>query len=417
MAYNGLTDLGRTYLAKCLANQKPIIFKKVKVGDGSIPSHKTGQTTTELYSFKKDVEILAKEQQNTAMKLTVLLNNLDLSQGFYVKEMGIYIEDDGVDKLYWYINKDNPSYLYDKNTPSTHRYNVYCEVSSNESVVVNFTGQGLLADKKFVEDSINKAKDSLTDDFNTQLNEKLNKGAVSAEYDDAGKIEAKIKAAQETATNATNATKKIEKKVNALESRPQGDFLEKGGYNGTANDLKNLINGTAPAAHTHNKIQDINNNYDTTFAYSKNGLNFGDFNWLAGWNGYELRAVNKSLFFPISGGTVSGNMTVTGTIGANGITSTGNVTAYSDRKTKANIKEISNSLEKLKTLTAYEYLMIISNQESMGFFADDVEKVFPSAVITDDKGIKQVAYIQLIAPIVNAIKDLDERIKKLEGVL
>lgn len=99
MAYNGLTDLGKAYLAKCLANQKPVVFTKVKVGDGSIPSNKTGQTTVELYSFKKEVEILSKEQQNTAVKLSVLLNNINLEQGFYVKELGIYIDDDGVEKL------------------------------------------------------------------------------------------------------------------------------------------------------------------------------------------------------------------------------------------------------------------------------------------------------------------------------
>ena len=33
-----------------------------------------------------------------------------------------------------------------------------------------------------------------------------------------------------------------------------------------------------------------------TSAYNKAGLNYGDYTWLAGWNGYELRAVNKSQF-------------------------------------------------------------------------------------------------------------------------
>jgi len=31
-----------------------------------------------------------------------------------------------------------------------------------------------------------------------------------------------------------------------------------------------------------------------TSAYNKAGLNYSDYTWLAGWNGYELRAVNKS---------------------------------------------------------------------------------------------------------------------------
>lgn len=49
--------------------------------------------------------------------------------------------------------------------------------------------------------------------------------------------------------------------------------------------------------HTHNSIKDIGNkSSDTTFAYSKAGMSYTDYTWLAGWNGYELRAVNKGQF-------------------------------------------------------------------------------------------------------------------------
>lgn len=50
------------------------------------------------------------------------------------------------------------------------------------------------------------------------------------------------------------------------------------------------------STHTHNYVKDISNGTNTTFAYSKARMNYADFTWLAGWNGYELRAVNKSLF-------------------------------------------------------------------------------------------------------------------------
>lgn len=43
-------------------------------------------------------------------------------------------------------------------------------------------------------------------------------------------------------------------------------------------------------------VKDIGNSTNTTFAYSKAGLNYSDYTWLAAWNGYELRAVNKSQF-------------------------------------------------------------------------------------------------------------------------
>ena len=49
-------------------------------------------------------------------------------------------------------------------------------------------------------------------------------------------------------------------------------------------------------AHTHSSVNDSGDGAATTFAYSKAGLNYGDYTWLAAWNGKELRAVNKSQF-------------------------------------------------------------------------------------------------------------------------
>lgn len=52
----------------------------------------------------------------------------------------------------------------------------------------------------------------------------------------------------------------------------------------------------AVASHTHSSVKDIGDNSNTVFAYSKAGMNYDDYTWLAGWNGYELRAVSKNQF-------------------------------------------------------------------------------------------------------------------------
>ena len=63
----------------------------------------------------------------------------------------------------------------------------------------------------------------------------------------------------------------------------------------------------APAGHTHNNVSDIGSGGKTTFAYSKAGMNYENYTWLAGWNGYELRAVNKNQFATANNGvTASG---------------------------------------------------------------------------------------------------------------
>ena len=63
-------------------------------------------------------------------------------------------------------------------------------------------------------------------------------------------------------------------------------------------DNKLYVNNTVVSldGHKHWSICDIGNDTATTFAYSKSGLNYDDYTWLAVWNGYELRSVNKSQF-------------------------------------------------------------------------------------------------------------------------
>lgn len=87
----------------------------------------------------------------------------------------------------------------------------------------------------------------------------------------------------------------------------------------------------AAKSHNHSAVLDIGNSTSTTFAYSKAGLNYSDYTWLAGWNGYELRAVNKSQFAQASH-THSGYMTTSsptgsGTLMMNGSNSRGSYPA------------------------------------------------------------------------------------------
>lgn len=158
MSYNGLTNQGLEYLTRCQVESKPVVFSKVKIGNGNIPMGSTGETTTDLYSFKKEIEILNKEQVENSIKMEILINNFDVLEEFYVKEIGVYVMDNDVEKLYWYINKDRPSPLPDKNTPAKHRYILHLETSQMESIILNYTGLDLMVDKEFVEKKFNEVK-------------------------------------------------------------------------------------------------------------------------------------------------------------------------------------------------------------------------------------------------------------------
>jgi hypothetical protein len=56
-------------------------------------------------------------------------------------------------------------------------------------------------------------------------------------------------------------------------------------------------------------------------------------------------------------------------------------------------------------------------QPGLGVIAQDVEKVFPELVSTDEHGRKQVEYSGLIAPLIEAVKELDDRLKAIEAQL
>ena len=100
--------------------------------------------------------------------------------------------------------------------------------------------------------------------------------------------------------------------------------------------VDNLDASKSDKGHTHTSILDVNGSSATTFAYSKAGLNYSDYEWLAGWNGYELRAVSKSQFAQASHTHTFASLTSKPTtISGYGITdalTTSNYTSYTVKK-------------------------------------------------------------------------------------
>ena len=53
----------------------------------------------------------------------------------------------------------------------------------------------------------------------------------------------------------------------------------------------------------------------------------------------------------------------------------------------------------------------------LGVIAQDVERVFPQLVETGEDGIKRVHYYGLIGPLIEAVKELETRLRAVEGQL
>jgi len=82
-------------------------------------------------------------------------------------------------------------------------------------------------------------------------------------------------------------------------------------------------------------------------------------------------------------------------------------TYSSDRTLKENISTIGDALSKIQKLEGVSFDWKENGKTSLGFIAQDIEKVFPDLVTTSEiDGLKSVQYGNLVAPIVEALKEL-----------
>lgn len=155
MTYHGLTNLGEQYMAKCLANQTPVKFTKVKVGNGILGEHENPAAFTDIKSIKKEVQMADKKQVDDAFQFLVVIDNDGVNEGFYPRELGIYVDDNGVEKLYWYINDGNECQWLPPASkgPTKHRFWETIMVTTLESVIVNWSGKELWIDQQWVNDN------------------------------------------------------------------------------------------------------------------------------------------------------------------------------------------------------------------------------------------------------------------------
>ena len=163
MKYNGLTSVGSVYQAKCTANNIPVKFVKVKVGNGLLEETENPLNFTDIKSLKKEVGISEITQVNEAVRLTVPLDNDGVTEGYYPREFGIYVEDDGVEVLYWYINDgQEASYLPPQSSAPVKIKNHFNIIATSlESLIVNWDGKEFWVDKEYLGKELAKKEDKI----------------------------------------------------------------------------------------------------------------------------------------------------------------------------------------------------------------------------------------------------------------
>jgi hypothetical protein len=97
-------------------------------------------------------------------------------------------------------------------------------------------------------------------------------------------------------------------------------------------------------------------------------------------------------------------------------TFTGDVTTNSDMRLKENVNVISNALDIIDNLRGVSYNRIDKERKEIGLIAQEVEEILPEVVRTgtDDEQLKSVAYGNITAVLIEAIKELKSEIEQLK---
>ncbi len=105
--------------------------------------------------------------------------------------------------------------------------------------------------------------------------------------------------------------------------------------------------------------------------------------------------------------------------GAN-LVSTGSMTATeflysSDARLKDNVVQLSGALNKINSLEGVSFNWKKDGQAEIGLIAQEVEKVVPELVVTGNDGLKAVKYGNVVALLIEAVKEQQAEIDSLKA--
>jgi hypothetical protein len=99
------------------------------------------------------------------------------------------------------------------------------------------------------------------------------------------------------------------------------------------------------------------------------------------------------------------------------LTMAGDVTAYSDVRVKENIITVGNALDIVKTLRGVYYTRTDSEDKAqkVGVIAQEVQQVLPQVVHEQADGMLGVSYGNIVAVLIEAIKEQQKQIDELKN--
>lgn len=153
MKFNGITKKGREYLAKIQAENKPINFAKIKIGDGRLDNYDNPAELEHLINQKVEKGILTLNQEHDTVILTTNIDNVSLRTGYYPREIGVFVNDNGQEIMYYYMNDGDETSWIPPETDGPFKIELKLNLiaSNAQSIIVEGSGKELYITKEFLE--------------------------------------------------------------------------------------------------------------------------------------------------------------------------------------------------------------------------------------------------------------------------
>ena len=153
MKFNGITKKGREYLAKIQAENKSINFVKIKIGDGRLDNYDNPAELERLINQKIEKGILTLNQEHDTAILTTNIDNVSLRTGYYPREIGVFVNDNGQEIMYYYMNDGDETSWIPPETDGPFKIELKLNLiaSNAQSIIVEGVGKDLFITKEFLE--------------------------------------------------------------------------------------------------------------------------------------------------------------------------------------------------------------------------------------------------------------------------
>ena len=235
--------------------------------------------------------------------------------------------------------------------------------------------------------------------------------AVAANHGDIGSnaVDLSYSIAASTTKGATgyaSTAMGFETTASGFFSTAMGAFTTASGYASTAMGYDTEASGTSSTAMgTNTKASDYGSlvigQYNSSGSSATSATTFNTANTAFVIGNGTGTGVDASDAFKV---LFNGDTTI-----GNDLTVEGDVVVSSDARLKANIVSLGATLAKLLLIDGKSYTMKKDGKQKIGVLAQDIQKVFPELVSTDDRDMLAVNYQGLVPVLINALKEQDAK--------